>query len=102
MSAQFRARVIYRTGLGGGQHRKASLYSLELEDGRILTCDYVEIASDGFRTLAEGEEVWCSESSDDDDWATYVVPIRDYSPRDLLGLPPGDPPERDPIAELWL
>lgn len=101
MSAQFRGKVVGRDGTGGGQLRQASLYSIQLADGRSLLCDYIEIASDGFRTLAVGEEVWCGVSDEDPGWATYVVPIRDYSPRALLGLAEQAVDEPDPTAELW-
>jgi len=101
LSAQFRGRVVGREAGGGGQLKQASLYQIQLQDGRLLRCDYIEIASDGFRTLAVGEEVWCAVATDDPDWATYVVPIRDYSPRQLLGLHDPSDDEHDPITELW-
>lgn len=99
--SQFRGKVIGRNGAGGGQLKQASLYQILLQDGRLLVCDYVEIASDGFRTLSVGEEVWCAVSGEKPEWATYVVPIRDYSPRQLLGLPEGPEGESDPVTELW-
>ncbi|WNG81126.1 hypothetical protein C6A86_023495 [Mycobacterium sp. ITM-2016-00316] len=93
--------MIGRDSAGGGQLKQASLYQIQLEDGRLLRCDYVEIVSDGFRTLAVGEQVWCSVSPDDPGWATYVVPIRDYSARQLLGLPESSTQNPDPMSELW-
>lgn len=101
MSRQFRGKVVGRAALGGGQLKQASLYQLRLEDGRMLVCDYIEIASDGFRTLAVGEDVWCCVSPDDPGQANYVVPIRDYSPRQLLGLPEQAVDEPDPVSDLW-
>ncbi len=101
MSDQLRGRMIGKVSHGGGQLGQASVYQIQLEDGRVLQCDYIEIASDGFRTLAVDEEVWCSVSAERDDWAEYVVPIREFTPRQLLGLPEVAPPEFDPIAQLW-
>ena len=101
MSRQFRGQVKARQDTGGGQRGQASLYQIQLSDGRIFHCDYVEIASDGFRTLAVGEEVWCSVSLDDPGRATYVVPIRNFSARQLLGLPEPAIEQPDPIAQLW-
>lgn len=99
---QVRARCTGKVLSGGGQLGQASLYQLTLVDGRVLLCDYIEIASDGFRTLEVGEEAWCTPSSDQEEWATYVVPIRDCSPLALLGLGEAELPAADPLAELWL
>lgn len=101
MRTQMHGTVTTRRPTGGGQLQHTSLYEIELDDGRRLTCDYTEIASDGFRTLAPGEAVWCSVSEEDPTWAVYVVPIRSYTPRQLLGLPDIDALDEDPVAELW-
>jgi len=93
--------VVGRRPAGGGQLQHTSLYEIELDDGRRLVCDYIEIASDGFRTLSIGEGVWCSTSAHDPEWAVYVIPIRDYTPRQLLGLPDSPVDEHDPVSELW-
>lgn len=99
---QFRARCTGKVLSGGGQRGQASLYQLTLSDGRILVCDYIEIAADGFRTLDVGEEVWCTPSTEQEDWATYVVPIRECSPLSLLGLAGLSEAPDDPLADLWL
>lgn len=101
MSGQLRGRIIGLRASGGGQLGHTSLYQLQLADGRLLVCDYIEVAADGFKTLREGDEVWCSVSDNDPGWATYVVPIRDYSPRQLLGLQEPAVDGDDPISELW-
>ena len=102
MRPQKRAVVVGKSETGGGQLGQASLYELETDDGLRLRCDYIEIASDGFRTLGVGERVWCNLSSDDPSWAVYVVPIRDVSPRALLGLREEPPAEPDLVIRLWL
>lgn len=104
MSGQFRGRVVAYRPSGGGIRGWTSIYELRLDDGRALCCDYVEIASDGFRTLREGEAVWCSVSPDDPQWAVYVIPVRSFSPRELLGLRDRDDDdgETQALDELWL
>lgn len=93
--------VVGRQAAGGGQLKHTSLYEIELDDGRRLVCDYIEIASDGFRTSSIGEKVWCSTSAEAPEWAIYVIPIRNYTPRQLLGLPDSPVDEHDPVSELW-
>ena len=102
MTRQLRERCTGKVLTGGGQIGQASLYQIALNDERVLLCDYIEIASDGFRTLEVGEDVWCTPSTEEDGWASYVVPIRDCSPLDLLGLEVPSLPALDPLAELWL
>jgi hypothetical protein len=99
---QFRARVTNLVPTGGGQHGQASLYELTLENGDILTADYIEIALDSFRQLRVGDEVWCTRSSDNPDWAVYVIPIREISPLQLLGIDDEEDYDGDPFAALWL
>ncbi|MDR1187980.1 MAG: hypothetical protein LBK95_11090 [Bifidobacteriaceae bacterium] len=101
MSEQRRARMVTRAHTGGGQDGQASIYQLILQDGEVLLCDYIEIASDGFRTFLEGEEAWCTRSPDRRDWATYVIPIREFSPLELLGIAPQEDDEADPLTQLW-
>jgi hypothetical protein len=91
-----------RDHVGGGQLGQASVYPLVLPDGDVLSCDYIEIASDGFRTLLDGEEVWCTRGAERTDWATYVIPIREFSPLELLGVAPPEDDQVDPLAQLWL
>ena len=102
MREQLRARMTARTPSGGGQEGQASIYQLQLPNGEVLLCDYIEIASDGFRTFLDGEQAWCTRSQDRPDWATYVVPIREFSPLELLGIAPPEDDAVDPLAELWL
>lgn len=102
MARQFRGTVTGRSGTGGGQQGQASIYKLSLTDGTTLLFDYIEIASDGFRTVNDGEEAWCTRSSTRPDWAEYVVPIRDFSPLELLGIAQPEAREPDLLAELWL
>lgn len=100
---QMRGKMVGRVFLGGGQEGQASLYRIEhLDTGQVYVCDYIEIASDGFRTLVEGEDVWFTPSPDREGWATYVVPLRNLSVLRLLGLP--EPPERpeEPFLKLWM
>lgn len=101
MSAQIRGRVVARELVGGGGGGHTSLYRIQVDGVGVLECDYIEIASDGFRTLAPGEEVWCSPSQEREGWATYVVPIRPMTPRQLLGLPEKNDDEPDAISQLW-